>query len=65
MQSSLIRTINTKQFLSTHVKYPSSRDPTSKMILYHIFTKILTEQCGLVMSRWALECLEIDWYLLI
>ena len=64
MQCSLIKIINTKQFLSIQVRYLSSQAPTSKTIFYYKFTKILTEQCGWVMSRWALEQLGIAWYLL-
>ena len=54
MQCSLVKIINTKQFLrSIQVRYPTSQDPTS------------TEQCGwVVMSRWEFEYLGIDWYLL-
>ena len=66
MQCSLIKIINTKQFLSIQVRYPTLQDPTSKMIFYCKFTKIFTEQCGgVVMSRWELEYLGIDWYLII
>ena len=52
MQCSLVKIINTKQFLrSIQVRYPTSQDPTS------------TEQCGwVVMSRWEFEYLGIDWY---
>ena len=64
MQCSLIKIINTKQFLSIQVRYPSSRDPSSKTIFYRKFTDILTEQCLCVMSRWTLEDLGIVWYLL-
>ena len=64
MQCRLIKVINTKQFLSIQVRYPSSRDPTSKTVFYCKFTKILTEQCGWVMWRWALEYLGSVWYLL-
>ena len=65
MQCSFLKKINTKQFLSIQVRYPSSPDPTSKTIFYCKFTKILTEQCGWVMSRWVLEYLGIVWYLLV
>ena len=64
MQCSLIKMIITKQFLSVQVRYPSSGDPALK-IFYCKFTKILTEQCGRIMSRWALEYLGIVWYLLL
>ena len=64
MQCSLIKIINTKQFLSIQLRYLSSRDPPSNAIFYNKFTKILTKQCGLVMSSWALEYIEIVWYLL-
>ena len=63
MQCSLIKIINTEQFLSIQVRYPSSRDPTSKIIFHCKFTKIWTEQLGWVMLRWALEYLGIVWYL--
>ena len=60
----LIKIINLKQFLSIQVRYPNSGGPGLKTILYCKFTKILTEQCGWVMSRWVLEYLGIAWYLL-
>ena len=63
MQRTLIQVINTEKFLSIQVRYPSSRDPTSKTVFYCKVTKILTEQCGRIMSRWALEYLGIAWYL--
>ena len=63
MQYSLIKIINTKQFLSIQLTYLSLRDPILNTIFYSKFTKILTEQCAWVMPRWALEYLEIVWYL--
>ena len=63
MQRTLIQVINIEKFLSIQVRYPSSQDPTSKTVFYCKVTKILTEQCGRVMSRWTLEYLGIAWYL--
>ena len=63
MQRTLIQVINTEKFLSIQVRYRTSRYPTSKTVFYCKVTKILTEQCRWVMSRWALEYLGIVWYL--